>query len=226
MILSKNGIETLAEMILNDFRFNTQIYTIFTPIDQLASDYLKLSVRYERISDDLSFCGVTAYDDTNLKIFIEGKEEIINIKQNEIILNGEFIRKDKIRQLCGRRRFTLAHEVAHHILFEMETNENKSNIRKPYSMRTTFDVRQLKTAEDWNEWQADYLGAALLMPRDGVDIFMRGMACRNFDSYKQGSKEDIEYIIDSFCELFHVSKSAAIIRLRNLGYFGNEVCYA
>lgn len=224
MILSKVDIENLAKSVLNDFRYSTGIYTSFTPIDQLASDYLGLTVRFETLSDDMSFCGVTAYDDTRLKVEVDGMKRVIEIKRNEIILNLEFLKASKIQSLCGRRRFTLAHEVAHQILFALETQERKAHCRKIYSTRTTHSIRQLKTAEDWNEWQADYLGAALLMPKDGVTIFLRDLAYGNIDTYPWDEREEFDYAIGMFCTYFGVSKSAAIIRLKNLGYLSHVTC--
>ena len=68
-----------------------------------------------------------------------------------------FIEPSQIRKLCGKRRFTLAHECAHQILFQMETDKIREACRRKYSARTAYSLRALKTREDWNEWQANVL---------------------------------------------------------------------
>ena len=68
-----------------------------------------------------------------------------------------------MRKLCGKRRFTLAHECAHQLLFHLESEDTKAACRKLYAERRTYSLRDLKSNEDWNEWQANVLGAAILM---------------------------------------------------------------
>ena len=38
-----------------------------------------------------------------------------------------------------------------------------------------ISLRELKTREDWNEWQANVLGAAILMPQREIDLALRTM---------------------------------------------------
>lgn len=90
---------------------------------------------------------------------------------------------------------------------------------KKYSARTVYSLRDLKTREDWNEWQANVLGAAILMPQKEIDLAMW---------YFAGGKKLINYegvfayrdklSLSLLCRQFAVSKSAAVIRLRHLGY--------
>ena len=46
----------------------------------------------------------------------------------------------------------------------MDTLENQTVCKEQYSSRCAYSSRELKSKEDWNEWQANALGAALLMP--------------------------------------------------------------
>ncbi|MFI3238875.1 MAG: ImmA/IrrE family metallo-endopeptidase [Lachnospiraceae bacterium] len=219
MILSKLQIEDIATGVIKDFRETTGIYEMFTPIDQVASDYLSLEVKLAKLSDDASICGITAYDDTYVELFVNGAKQIMELKQNQVILDSSFIEPGKVRALCGKRRFTLAHEIAHQILFAMETDSNKEKYRKVYSARTAHTVRELKTHEDWNEWQANALGAAILMPQDGIEYFMDLHKQKNrLLSYVGLISENNNEIIKLFCMQFGVSKSAGIIRLKELGY--------
>ncbi len=220
MILTREDIENIADNVIDDFVVTTGINTGATAIDQLATNYLGLRVTFEKLSNDGKFCGVTAYRDTLLQVKVDGYLRVICIKQNQIILDSDFMEVGKIKELCGKRRFTLAHEVAHQILFQMENDENKIRLDNEYSKREAHTVRQLKTVEDWNEWQANALGAALLMPRKNVENFMREYK-KQADKLSELQRFFALYevaIMNNFCQYFHVSKSAAEIRLKHLGY--------
>lgn len=231
MILTRDDLEIIAENIILDFKKETGIDTSFTLIEQLATDYLKIRVTFERLSNDSGFCGITAYKDTNFKTIVDGNEKIICIKKNQIILDSDFMEVGKVKELCGKRRFTLAHEVAHQILFSLENEDEKLKYDKMYSKRKAHTIRELKTFEDWNEWQANALGAALLMPKASVTAFMEAFQIeinKKMPVHLRSMSLYADYIIDCFCEHFHVSKSAAIIRLKHLGYIAErrEVAYA
>ncbi len=136
-------------------------------------------------------------------------------------MDSDFIELGKVQERCGKRRFTLAHEVAHQILFQMQSDEEKAQLRKMYSTRKAHTIRELKSAEDWNEWQANARGASLLMPRASVTTFIATFE-EAVDEKHSPLVNDIgfytDYIVDRFCEYFHVSKSSAVIRLQQLGY--------
>ena len=78
---------------------------------------------------------------------------------------------------------------------------------------------ELKTREDWNEWQANVLGAAILMPQREIDLavayYARGRKLISYDgTYAYWDK----VALDMICQQFGVSKTAAVIRLRQLGH--------
>jgi len=86
--------------------------------------------------------------------------------------------------------------------------------------------RVLRTQEDWNEWQANSLGAAILMPQLEVDRAMwfinsrKPLTCYGWRFY---NKDQVK--IDTFCGVFGVSRSAAAIRLEQLGYLNRKKDY-
>ena len=221
MILTKEDIEKIADYVITDFKKEIGINSHFTPIEKLANDYFKLPVTFEKLSDDSGFCGVTAYNDTKFKTFAEGKVKLINISKGQIILDSDFMREDKKKKLYGKCRFTLAHEVAHQILFQLESDEEKLKYEKKHTKRIAHTTRKLKSFEDWNEWQANTLGAALLMPRGEVEYFIK----RYIDAEKtccdllcEPFKISTNSLIDVFSSYFQVSKAAAQIRLKEFGY--------
>lgn len=174
---------------------------------------------FARLSSDGSICGLTAYVDTEYIVEEMGIKRTIPLKRNQVLLDESFVKPGQVRQLCGKRRFTLAHECAHQILFQMESDEVKETCEKKYAARTAYSLRDLKSREDWNEWQANVLGAAILMPQKEIDLamwyFAGGKALINYEgrfSYRD------RLSLGMICQQLGVSKAAAIIRLRHLGY--------
>lgn len=226
MILSHKQIEEIAAAVTKDFDeffFGTEDgkrrFARATPIDQLAKDYLGLEVSFASLSKDGSICGLTAYADTEYIIEEKDRKRIIPLRKNQILLDQSFIEPYQVRKLCGKRRFTLAHECAHQILFQIETDEGKGACRMKYSARTPYSLRDLKTREDWNEWQANVLGAALLMPQKEIDLAMWHLTGgKRLTNYEGMFAYRDRMALSMLCQNLGVSKSAAIIRLRHLGF--------
>ena len=179
MILSQKKIEEIAVAVIRDFQksfFGSEAddpsrFALPTPIDQFASDYLNLKVSFQKLSSDGSIYGLTAYVDTEYQIEVDGSQRSIFLKTNDVVLDKSFIEPENIRKLCGKRRFTLAHGCAHQILFQLYADDRKIACHKRPEVRKKGS-RVLRTQEDWNEWQANSLGAAILMPQSEVDRAM------------------------------------------------------
>ena len=224
MILSYSQIEEIAVAVTNDFQefffgkvYNRSIQA--TPIDQFAREYLGLEISFARLSDDGSICGLTAYANTEYVIQEHGITRTIPLRPNQVLLDISFIQPGQVKALCGKRRFTIAHECAHQILYQMESDEMKVSFKKQYAERSAYSLRDLKTREDWNEWQANVLGAAILMPQSQIDLAMWYFAqSRILTNYEGKFSYHDRLCLTQICQAFGVSKTAAIIRLRQLGY--------
>lgn len=227
MILSRVQLEEIAIAVTDDFN---QFFFGIPPeeerndilptlIDQLARDYLGLKVVFAPLSSAGNVCGLTTYADTLFTTEEDGVIHCYMLKESQIVLDKSFIQPGQVKKLCGKRRFTLAHECAHQILFQLESDEMKAHWKAVYSTRRTYSLRDLKTKEDWNEWQANVLGAALLMPQREIDLAMKkftgGRILQNYEGrFPYLDQQALEFI----CHSFGVSKAAAIIRLRELGH--------
>ena len=232
MILSHKEIEEIAAAVTKDFNefffgpdTDGRRLPRGTPIDQFAREYLGLNVSFAYLSEDGSICGLTAYTDTEYIVEDRGFQRKIPLRRNEVLMDRNFIEPSQIRKLCGKRRFTLAHECAHQILFQMKTDKIREACRRKYSARTAYSLRELKTREDWNEWQANVLGAAILMPQREIDLavayYARGRKLVSYDgTYAYWDK----VALDMICQQFGVSKTAAVIRLRQLGHLETRPC--
>ena len=227
MILSHAQIENIAAAAIKDFNrfFFGDIAEApknmprGTPIDQFAHDYLGLDVSFERLSSDGSLCGVTAYCDTEYIIEEGGITRTIPLKQNQVLLDASFIDHSQVKKLCGKRRFTLAHECAHQILYQLESDDGKLACRKQYAERRAYSLRDLKSREDWNEWQANALGAAILMPQSEIDFAIwRFSPNKTLINYSGWFTYKDRLALRNICEVFKVSRASLVIRLRQLGY--------
>jgi len=210
MILSYTQIEEIAAAVTKDF--NEFFFGERT-------DYLGLRVSYARLSEDGSICGLTAYTDTEYAATYRGVTHVIPLRANEVLLDSSFMEPGQVRARCGKRRFTLAHECAHQLLFQMESDEARRACEEAYSPRTAYSLRDLKTREDWNEWQANALGAAILMPQREIDRAMYHLARgRKLIDYEGWFGYMDLMVLKQLCQTLGVSRSAAVIRLRQLGY--------
>lgn len=214
-ILSRADIDELADSILADFK--EKCPTRMGPIDieRLATDYLGLHVDYETLSEDGSVLGVTAYAPCTLYT----QHALIDLGPNTILLDRcLFPKEDESPSLVGRRRFTIAHECAHQILYRYESAVAQMEICKPYACRESFSLRELKTYEDWNEWQADALGASLLMPKDLIKrvVFF---FCSGEKLVRYGNRVPAETYgwAKDISRFLKVSYTALMIRLDQLG---------
>ena len=155
MILSQKNIEEIAVAVIRDFQksfFGSEAddptrFALPTPIDQFASDYLNLKVSFQKLSSDGSIYGLTAYVDTEYQIEVDGSQRSIFLKTNDVVLDKSFIELENIRKLCGKRRFTLAHECAHQILFQLDSDDRKIACHKRPEVRGNGS-RVLKTQEE------------------------------------------------------------------------------
>jgi len=219
MILSRAQIEEMASAAIADFFGNIEGRMAAIDIDRFAKEYLKLSVSFTRLSEDGSLCGITAYADTEYQIEEMGIVRTIPLKQNQVLLDSSFIIPSQCRKLCGKRRFTLSHECAHHLLYQLEADAAQASCRRMYAERTAYSLRELKSKEDWNEWQANVMGAALLMPPQLIDLLMfRFAPNRKLTAYGYKFEYRDELAISLMCQFLGVSKTALVIRLRELGF--------
>ncbi len=213
--LSLMDIERIAITILQDYGHRREDLKE-TPIEDFAINYMGLKVRYEKLSNDGSVQGLTAYMDTAYVYEEKSSIRIIPVARKEIVLDSSYTEKEDDVLLNKRKRFTLAHEIAHQIIYDFNFQEgiiidtaNNLSLRK----------KILTTQIDWNEWQANALGAALLMPKNKIDLIMfRLNNCNQLTNYEGRFNNGDYKVIKSIMDCFNVSMSVAVIRLKQTGY--------
>lgn len=224
--MSRDMIEAYAICFLDSFSHRCHLdeinpgrrkYARATPIEQFAEQYLGLELIYTKLSEVGNVLGLTAYADTEYIFTVGGEEKTVSLLRNQVLLDTR-LAPNKMRDTNrGRRRFTIAHECAHNILFRMESTENRDICRRMYTMGQPFSMRDLKTREDWNEWQANALAAAILMPSGEISRAL-GDRPRQLVCYGGMFTAMDRYTLETLCRSLMVSRQAMIIRLRELGY--------
>jgi hypothetical protein len=212
MLLIQNDIERRAEDILRGYMGGTvSDNSCRIDVDALARR-LGLRVCRMRLSDDGTVLGITTYVDTEVELKRYCRRETLRVPRNIVLLDESLY---GTRAVPGRRRYTIAHECAHQILWRDEPNERRRSLRT-HSMRTT----SRRTGQDvQTERQADEMAAALLMPAVFVsrltERFARG---RKLVSYGGRFNPPDKVSLANIGAALNVSHTALVIRLRRLGY--------
>ena len=121
----------------------------------------------------------------------------------------------------NRLRMTLGHEFGH-VRFHapLWRDARVERDRRPVVPSWTCNRDTIVTApeNDWMEWQAAYIGGALLMPRESVRVLVREIGVREDSEQAVGADSDLgQAAILAVTKACHVSRQAARVRLVKLG---------
>lgn len=215
--LSRNDIEALAGKILSNYK-NLHRFDDF-PADWvdpyiLAHDLLGLTIDYYHLSDDGSILGLTSQSVVGVEVMDDDGQQLIYCLDGRTILIETALREDESQR--GRHNFTVMHETAHQILGDLYSKPGrKASCRIHYC--TT------KPIKDWDEWQADTMASALLLPADFVRNALRYVGLNNGITVSNRCRNPKEY--RQFCEaaaFLGSSKQALAIRMEQLGLLRRE----
>ena len=133
---TKIEFENLADYILRDYLGSE--YESYKPFDVIAfaKDYLKL---------EISYCEFNPEDN------IEGKRT-----GNQIYLDQRLSEPTRV----GERNFTIAHECGHDLINWQEPNYVPD---QTINYRIRSQHKELKTENDFKEWQANVVASCLLL---------------------------------------------------------------
>jgi Zn-dependent peptidase ImmA (M78 family) len=121
----------------------------------------------------------------------------------------------------NRLRMTLAHEWGHvrfHAPLWRNSLRESDERRVARSWRCARETIESAPEKDWMEWQAAYIGGALLMPRSHVTLLAGEMATRSgTDLPMRADSEKGRILIRRTVRRCQVSEHAAQVRLFRLG---------
>lgn len=224
--LSRFDIEAIADkyvqayMALPDVR-NTQIYRIDPEL--LLEKVLGLNVEYQHLSYDGSILGMTSFTEMGVQVFEDDDNEAFFFLDGKTVLVEKDLNFDS--KLKGRKNFTLMHEGSHQIfkmLFPHDYGVTQKSAGVHYCKANS---ERNKPISDWEEWQANTLGAAILLPenliKQGMYLFSLGekIECLNKIYYPSVYKSKR---FDALADFLGCSKKALAIRMKQLGLLKKE----
>lgn len=222
--LSRKELEEIAEWICACYRRlpevnEREIYRIEPQL--LCERVLGLQVDYQHLSLDGSILGLTSFSELGIEVFEESDEETFYYLDGKTILIERDLKQD-ISQ-TGRLNFTTTHEASHQIfkrLYPKEYGGQAKHRDIHFHCATTLREDGRHPIEDWEEWQANVLASAILLPKDlieqALELFGMGNQVSIID------KTYTPYIYRKFAAMaafLGVSKMTLAIRIRELGFW-------
>lgn len=222
-ILSRADIEQIAERIVAIYTeaYVPEKHLFYRVIPEELAEVLGLEVDYQILSLDGTILGVTAPDEQYVSVYDNKQECCYYLDGNTILIDTRLCASSKT---IGRKNYTLAHEIAHQVLYKAFPDAYSSANRIMCDYRRTLSNR--KKVTNWTEWQADALAAALLLPKDAIldGMFFVGLG-QHIDTL---SRKYTPNKYDSFCQLakaLGASQSALAYRMEQLGLLDRNLLY-
>lgn len=186
----------------------------FVDIDSFVQDYLKCSLFYENFAeDDPDKLGFTGDGRSPLLVRRGGNVCSVVFPRMAIVLDRYLLSPGEEY----RRRFVLSHEAGH-ILANRIDPTSAACFHRAYDRERSYTFEDMKSRYAISEWQANTIGASLLMPR-----FLVGNALRQFGNGKRIPVygENVfhpreKMILQKMADSLKVSHTALVIRLREL----------
>ena len=229
-IIRKDQFDDIATAVLSEYAPQNLQRPMPLDIDYFISDCLYITQIYRYLSYNAAVLGMMAFGDVEVpcldSMFNPGK---LAVAEGTMLVDSSLMGHESL----PRNRFTKAHEVSHWILhrcyhspdhkdYDLRTAKTRYiACRKDAIERPRYGSYKVWTENDWEEWQADRLGASLLMPRDTFTEAAHD-AFRHNDvrhGYLVKGQNMASYIgaVEEISGKFVVSKKAAEIRLQQLG---------
>lgn len=212
--VSCKELDELGEGLVKDFLEKTnQKNALYVDMEGFISSYLGLPIVYESFCEmDTSKLGFLSDGKTPLYVVRNGKSKPVVFAKDTIVLDKYLTIKSEF----GKRRFTLAHEVAHKLL-EKHNPMQAAAFRREFNSDEAYNADALTEMFSMNEMQADRLAAAILMPEFLVkrvfDKYSRGKAIKLYGGTVMAPHDKVK--ARKIADCLGVSFSALIIRLKN-----------
>lgn len=223
--LSRSDIEAIAEKYITAYLElpevkDTAVYRIDTEL--FLTKALCLNIGYTHLSYDNSVLGLTTFDEVMVQVLNGAdEEESILLDGNTVLIESDLVNDNKLR---GRKNFTLMHEGSHQIFKRLFPNDYSSVNNRGAAVRYyKASSERSGRIKDWEEWQANALASAILLPTSliskGMYLFGLGtkIECLN-KIYRPQEYEKFLVLAD----FLGSSKKALAIRMKQLGMLKAE----
>lgn len=230
-ILRAEDFDDIARLFLSEYAPAVLQTPQPLDIDYIINDCLFLEVRMVYLAFNGQILGLMAFGDADVNCLNRlYQPQIVRVSEATMLLDYSLTGRDRLPRL----RYTKMHETSHWIchrtyhsdcnqVYDCRTNKQyiacrTENVERYASNRGS---RALVTDSDWEEWQADRLAAALLMPRDifieaSKRVFRQNDIRRGYLLKGHDVSKSID-AVEEIAEIFKVSKKATQIRLQQVG---------
>ena len=217
--MSRAELEEISEGLITAYanKYSNRIIQSMD-IEHFITEFLKLKIEYTSFAeDDAGRIGFLADGKTPLLIHQNGKIVSFVFLQDTIVLD-KFLLSEKEQ---GRRRFTMAHEASHHILNKMYAKPSAGKYHTEYDNERSYSKEELAQMFASVEWQADTMGASLLMPKRVVENalakYNRSNPIKVYGDNTLTAKD--KSVIRRMANYIGASYTALYIRLKDMGLF-------
>ena len=205
-------LETEAKIVLSDYSQKIRKITEPpVPVENIIEAYFGLRLEI----DDLN--------GGNFKRDVLG---CLYVEDEKVVVDRELENQE------GRYNFTCAHEVGHWVLHRDLYLQNKTQIPLFENIKEPSIICRESQHEENIEWQADYFGGALLMPKEMlVEVLRDGDGELRTHNYHRNDVKLWGLEKESYCQgiaslynkRFGVSVQAMKVRLEQSGLLREEV---
>jgi hypothetical protein len=226
-VLSKMELEELGEAYARDYQPSMFADAEPFQVESFATDYLKLEVEYQWLSNNGCYLGVAILGDRQTVVLYDPETDRPFRREYGL---GTVLLDASLQELSRDTtlRFTLLHECAHQVLHRPYFQRHRDAVacRSAVLSGLIRDPEKAWTNVDWLEWQANYLASCILMPLGAVRTCVRENELDESYRYriKRGMPESNAFRMAAFelAPMFRVSEAAAGSRLRALGVGRDE----
>lgn len=211
--LSRSRIERIAVQITDAYRrlpalAGQHVERIEPAV--LARELLGLTVDHCHLSSDRSILGLTTYCEIGIEVQDDERGRFFYDLDGRTILIEQDLLEDEAQR--GRYNFTLMHEIGHQLLGRIFPD-----VYCAPRYRIHFCRSDCPSVIDWDEWRANALASAILMPAE--------LVARTMEHVGLGSHLDIvnrvfrpaEYKrFEEMSVILGASKKALAIRMQQL----------
>ncbi len=213
--ISRAEADELCDGLITEYLGRGCSVPDYIDIDGFVRDFLKCTVIYESIAEkDKDRIGFTGDGKRPLRILKNGKVKEVVYPRNTIVLDKYLLNPNEY----NHRRFVLGHEAGH-ILAGRINPDSPACFHHFHDNERAYTFEDMKERYSIDEWQANILVAALLMPRFlMVDALKRFNGGRRLPVYGESVFHPREKtILNKMAGTLQVSHTALVIRLRDLG---------
>lgn len=204
--MSRAELEEISEGLITAYanKFSNRVIQSID-IEHFITEFLMLRIEYASFAED---------DAGRIGFLADGATPLLVHQDGKIIVLDKFLLAEKEQ---GRRRFTMAHEASHHILSKMYAMPSEGRFHAEYDSERSYSKEELAQMFASVEWQADTMGASLLMPRriieNALAKYNQSNPIKVYGDNTITSKD--KAVIRRMAAYIGVSYTALVIRLRD-----------